>query len=398
MAASLFGPTARSSSKNLLEFRAGKMNLKGTTVTADKRKGQVYIHQSEDSLMHFCWKDRTSGKVEDDLIIFPDDIEYKRVKQCTTGRVYILKFKSSSRKFFFWMQEPKTDKDEEYCTKVNSLLNNPPTPGSTSSGGGGLSSGLAAALEEQLGGMGESQLQGLLGNMDQQQLLQLLSGFGGMPSGNSSAPPPMASPTPTRVQSSPGPRTSSSAAETPNIRPATAVPNAPPPATPPPRQVVQLSDLQNILSNIQATPDQGQQQESVDLSRVLTPEAIGPLLNNPEFREGLAPFLPSGSELPPVSSEVSSTLWSPQFQQAVGMFSTALQSGQLGPLMSQFGFGEDVVMAAAQGDMDQFVQALQASSRPTTAGSTSAESSRAPSAAEEKPKKDDDEDEHMSLD
>ncbi|EDO40101.1 predicted protein, partial [Nematostella vectensis] len=166
MAASLFGPTARSSSKNLLEFRAGKMNLKGTTVTADKRKGQVYIHQSEDSLMHFCWKDRTSGKVEDDLIIFPDDIEYKRVKQCTTGRVYILKFKSSSRKFFFWMQEPKTDKDEEYCTKVNSLLNNPPTPGSTSSGGGGL--------ERTCAFPGESQLQGLLGNMDQQQLLQLL--------------------------------------------------------------------------------------------------------------------------------------------------------------------------------------------------------------------------------
>lgn len=85
-----------------------------------------------------------------DLIIFPDDIEYKRVKQCTTGRVYILKFKSSTRKFFFWMQEPKTDKDEEYTTKVNNLLNNPPTPGS-GGGGGGLPPALAG-LTEQLGG------------------------------------------------------------------------------------------------------------------------------------------------------------------------------------------------------------------------------------------------------
>lgn len=62
----LFGNTASlGSSKNLVEFRAGKMHLRGTTVTADKRKGQLYIYQSDDSLMHFCWKDRTSGTVED---------------------------------------------------------------------------------------------------------------------------------------------------------------------------------------------------------------------------------------------------------------------------------------------------------------------------------------------
>ena len=62
----LFGnPSTIGSSKNLVEFKAGKMNLKGTTVTPDKRKGLVYIHQSDDSLMHFCWKDRTSGTVED---------------------------------------------------------------------------------------------------------------------------------------------------------------------------------------------------------------------------------------------------------------------------------------------------------------------------------------------
>ena len=64
--APLFGSSAgTSSSKNLVEFRAGKMNLRGTTVTADKRKGLVYVYQSDDSLMHFCWKDRGTGVLED---------------------------------------------------------------------------------------------------------------------------------------------------------------------------------------------------------------------------------------------------------------------------------------------------------------------------------------------
>ena len=57
---------------------------------------------------------RTSGKVEDDLIIFPDDIEFVKVPACTTGRVFVLKFKSSSRRLFFWMQEPKDDKVDHH--------------------------------------------------------------------------------------------------------------------------------------------------------------------------------------------------------------------------------------------------------------------------------------------
>lgn len=73
-------------------------------VYPDKRKGLLYVYQSEDSLMHFCWQDRTTGIVEDDLIIFPDDCEYVKVPQCTTGRAYLLKFKSSNKKFFFWLQ------------------------------------------------------------------------------------------------------------------------------------------------------------------------------------------------------------------------------------------------------------------------------------------------------
>uniref|UniRef100_A0A673LQ87 Adhesion regulating molecule 1 n=1 Tax=Sinocyclocheilus rhinocerous TaxID=307959 RepID=A0A673LQ87_9TELE len=171
---SLVSGSRSSSSKYLVEFRAGKMTLKGSTVTPDKRKGTVYIQQTDDSLIHFCWKDRTSGNVEDDLIIFPDDCEFKRVNQCTTGRVYVLKFKAGSKRLFFWMQEPKTDKDEEYCRKVNEYLNNPPMPGALGSGGG--SGHELSALG------GEGGLQSLLGNMSHNQLMQLIgpTGLGGL--------------------------------------------------------------------------------------------------------------------------------------------------------------------------------------------------------------------------
>lgn len=71
MSSALFGAAASSrGNKNLVEFKAGKMTLSGKTVQPDKRKGLVYVYQSEDSLMHFCWKDRTNGIVEDDFMIF----------------------------------------------------------------------------------------------------------------------------------------------------------------------------------------------------------------------------------------------------------------------------------------------------------------------------------------
>ena len=34
-----------------------------------------------------------------------------RIQKCTSGRAYILRFTSSDKKMFFWMQEPSTDKD-----------------------------------------------------------------------------------------------------------------------------------------------------------------------------------------------------------------------------------------------------------------------------------------------
>ena len=60
-------------------------HLRLRQVHPDKRKGLVYLYQSNDMLMHFCWKERSSSTPEDDLVIFPDEIEFKKVTQNTTG-------------------------------------------------------------------------------------------------------------------------------------------------------------------------------------------------------------------------------------------------------------------------------------------------------------------------
>ncbi|XP_039531193.1 proteasomal ubiquitin receptor ADRM1-like isoform X2 [Pimephales promelas] len=69
--------------------------------------------------------------------------------------------------------------------------------------------------------------------------------------------------------------------------------------------------------------------------------------------------------------------------QAMSMFSSALASGQLGPLMNQFGHPSEAVDAANKGDVEAFAKAMEGSDAKTDDGDS-------------KDKKDDDE--NMSLD
>ncbi|KAI8826564.1 adhesion regulating molecule [Fimicolochytrium jonesii] len=126
----IFGaaPAAQHGAEGLVSFRAGKCTREGTRVTPEARKGLLYMNQGDDGLMHLYWKDRRTGAIEDDLIIFPEEADFLKVTQ-SEGRVYVLKFKSSSQRLFFWLQEPKADRDEELARKVNSIINNPPSAG-----------------------------------------------------------------------------------------------------------------------------------------------------------------------------------------------------------------------------------------------------------------------------
>uniref|UniRef100_A0A6M2DHJ8 Proteasomal ubiquitin receptor ADRM1 homolog n=1 Tax=Xenopsylla cheopis TaxID=163159 RepID=A0A6M2DHJ8_XENCH len=340
--------------KHLVEFRAGRMTLKDKMVEPDKRKGFLYLYQSDDSLIHFCWKDRTTGVVEDDLIIFPDDCEFVKVSQCTTGRVYVLKFKTSSRKLFFWMQEPKTDKDDEWCRRINEILNNPPS--------------MAGFREPRPATEGE--LQNLLNSMSQQQLMQL---FGGVGERINSILGPMGRRassrygTPSQANNAAG----GTIVASPDSADVNSTESAKPPTTTdskaknsddkstPTRQPIQLADLQNYLSTL-TSPDGHSSQQNVDLASALSVDALQSVIKDDDRVAVLGPHLPPAeAETAVPRDHLRDTIASPQFHQAVSMFSNALQSGQLGPVVSQFDVNSEAVTAANKGDVEEFVKALE---------------------------------------
>ncbi|EDV37964.1 uncharacterized protein Dana_GF11152, isoform A [Drosophila ananassae] len=361
------GLGSSSNSSNLVEFRAGRMNMVGKMVHPDSRKGLVYMTQSDDGLMHFCWKDRTSGKVEDDLIVFPDDFEYKRVDQCKTGRVFVLKFKSSTRRMFFWMQEPKTEKDDEHCRRINELLNNPPS--AHQRGGGGSNDG---------------DLQYMLNNMSQQQLMQLFGGVGQM-GGLSSLLGQMNSRTPSsRNTSSSG--GGASALQTPE--------NVTVPRTPsaPSRGSKSGSSRSNANSQgAEAAGGAGSSLDAdasgrslnIDLSTALSgAEAINTLIADPERVKSLIVHLPEAEDADEDrKQQIKDHITSPQFQQALAQFSNALQSAQLGPVVKQFELSNEAVAAAYSGNLEDFVRALE-KSLPTGTTMATSESSEKKAEAE----------------
>lgn len=368
--------------KNLVEFKAGKMNLKDKMVQPDKRKGLVYVYQSEDTLMHFCWKDRQTGIVEDDLMIFPDDIETKKVTQCTTGRVFLMKFKSSNKKLFFWMQENEVEKDEKLWRKVNDYLNNPPPAGSSSNSASatgeraGVSSaaaaGLANAFGADFGGLGGSDLQSLLGSMSEQQLQMFLGGLMPVnsPSSNRSGSSSLSSNQTSRVQSTvPGSRaepvtatsvTTPVKAESSGDKPVQVTEVKEEPASQQTQeQKIQLSDLQSILGNL-APGSSAQGRAEIDLSEVVTLDLMAPILANKSVQDKLTQFLPDSEILPKNEQELRTTITTPQFKKAMSSFSHALQTGQLGPIMQQFDLPAEVATAAAKGDLLEFAKAMEA--------------------------------------
>lgn len=121
-----------------------------------------------------------------------------------------------------------------------------------------------------------------------------------------------------------------------------------------------LLDLQSFLSGLNT--NEGSTSVSgrnVDLSTAINAEAVGGIVNDSESLGSLVPHLPDVGNSVSTTQQLKDTVSSPQFQQALSTFSTALQSGQLGPVVSQFQLNSDAVAAADSGDLEQFVKALE---------------------------------------
>lgn len=107
-----------------VEFDSGVLNFDPATkkVTPDARRGKVKVFINADQETHFVWTDLKTNKQDIDIIVFQGDASFNKVKN-STGRVFYLKFESYDEKFFFWIQEKDTTKDDDICKRVNDLIN-----------------------------------------------------------------------------------------------------------------------------------------------------------------------------------------------------------------------------------------------------------------------------------
>ncbi|KAJ2155906.1 hypothetical protein GGF46_005528 [Coemansia sp. RSA 552] len=325
-------PSARGSGSipgALAEFKAGRLFRDGDTnwVRPDSRRGLCYVKKEDDGLMRFCWKERQTGaQVEEELIVLPGDVYLEKVQQAT-GRVYVLKFRSSSQRLFFWMQEADADGDSALIRRANTVFggsehgddddeDDDEDVGDDDMDIYHMADDGSDPRELLLNRHGSREAEALSHHREQSALARESPGLhrgtlssaqvGGVP-GNSlrgiSQQDPGDDVTPLSNDAS-GPR--------------------------------DLSGLRELLSSIQV-PEEYQARDSsqMNLTDVLTPRNLSAVLEDERMRTSLFPTLPE--DIPHTRQALDEVIRSPQFQQALASLSYVLESGQMGPLVTQLG-------------------------------------------------------------
>ncbi|CAI5475229.1 unnamed protein product, partial [Closterium sp. Yama58-4] len=343
----------------LLEFRAGRMTVSGSTVKPDPRKGLFRLIRTEDLLLHLQWLDRTTQAVEEDMVVFPDEAKFEKVAQ-SSGRVYVLSFNEDDRKLFFWMQEPKAHNDEHHCSEVNRILNEAwlleeddrvldaammdseadafaeneeghlgeadmhddgdshqilaPVPSATQQPRPAGKSGAVPAGSQGASGLGE--LRGNAGGGGSAAGGTL--GVGGAGSAAGAPPPPAAAAAAAAAATAPGAASAGAGAGGRVGGP------------------VQLAQLQSILAGLgQIQVPQHLRARSMKLTDILKPEVMMSTLSDGTVQQRLAEFLPPELRKP---EDMRQLVLSPQFQQQLEAFSEVLLAGKIDLLQ----FGIDV--------------------------------------------------------
>ncbi|KAI9727538.1 MAG: hypothetical protein M1828_006480 [Chrysothrix sp. TS-e1954] len=155
----------------IITFKAGRcdadLTSKPTKIRPSPTPGYLYLY-SEDELIHFCWRSRTTplSSPELDLMMVPTDGAFQPFLSKDTprpategakcpipGRVFSLKFSSSGERHFFWLQSREqpagersrfSRRDLRLGEIVDELLQ----------GGEGVRTGEVAELRSQGGGGG----------------------------------------------------------------------------------------------------------------------------------------------------------------------------------------------------------------------------------------------------
>uniref|UniRef100_W6NB91 Adhesion regulating molecule domain containing protein n=1 Tax=Haemonchus contortus TaxID=6289 RepID=W6NB91_HAECO len=314
-----------SSSGNLVEFKAGRSFLQPATapnkkkVVADKTKGQVFIKQSNDQLMHFCWKTGKQARWLMTLSSFRDG---------------------------------NADADKDLCKKVNDALNKPPTTRASARGGSSERStgGLSTA---NLAGLSGSEELGALGGLDQQQLMQLLQFM----NQGSSDSPSLVPQTPSGGNSERG-----------------ASGNAPKVSA------SELTQLQTLLGGLRAPGGAGgsssDRQVAIELSDVIAGGQVVETAKNNADR--LLNHMPvEDKTAPDTKKALEDTVRSPHYRQAANTFGHALSTGQMAPVLERFGISEGAAQAAASGNLLEFARKLTEAER----GLEGAQSTKEPAAS-----------------
>ncbi|GBG78832.1 hypothetical protein CBR_g28055 [Chara braunii] len=318
----VLSPSTSGTDAILVEFRAGRMIMEGTIVRPDTRKGLVRVVKTEDSLTHFRWLDRGSGHVEEDLIVFPDDAVFEKVRQARgDARVFLLKFRHDDRKkMFFWMQEPKADQDENLCSAVNHHLNESWMEGHA---GGKDASQCSIPSDGDGEGDEDDDDEDEVDDMTQSDLPGDGGGGGG---GDGDGDGDGGCEDDVMGEAEGGEMGGEGPGDVQQQQQHAAGP-------------VQMSDLRAILSGLGQIPippgvalSHMQQDSGPSLAEILHPDLVGPVLDHPAIQERLLPYLPEGLR---TREELKTLIQSPQFQQQLESFTQVLQHGQID--LSQFG-------------------------------------------------------------